>query len=316
MTVKETAEWLRTRDNFILITHARPDGDTLGSAAGLAAALRRMGKTAYLFPNPEATARYLEYVGGLFAPEGWKWDAAIAVDVADESLLPLGGEDFAGKVELCIDHHPSNSLYAKNTLLRPHCAACGEIIYRLILMLDVKLDKEMANYLYLALATDTGCFVYSSTTAGTLRIAAALVAAGAENGPINKKLFRTKSRSRIALEAQLYAGIRFYRAGKIAVMTVTRKMIDETGSDENSMDDLAALPGQIEGVVVAATVKELKNGDSKISVRSRPIINAGKICAHFGGGGHTMAAGCTIRENTEKARELLLDAIDQEWQDA
>ena len=160
MNAKAVAEYLQQRDKFLLITHTRPDGDTLGSGGALCCALRRMGKQAYLLKNEEATEKYLPYVGGYFAPVDYEYETVIAVDTADVTMFPKG---FTGKVDLCIDHHGSNSGYAERTFVSPHTAACGELILEVIEALCGDVSKEEANLLYIAVSTDTGCFQYMNT---------------------------------------------------------------------------------------------------------------------------------------------------------
>lgn len=311
LTINETAEWFKSRDNFLLLTHIRPDGDTLCSAAGLAATLKKCGKTAYLLKNDGATERYLSYMGGYFAPEGYKYEYVVSVDIAGEGLFPENAEIFKGNVDLCVDHHFSNSGYAEESCVVAECAACGEIIYALAMALCGEIGSEIAKQLYIAVSTDTGCFAYANTTANTFRVAAKLTEAGAPNVEINKKLFRTKTRGRIALEGMIISGIRFYHGGKTAVAVITQEMLKKTGVCQDELDDLASIPGQIEGVVSGVTVKEQENGMCKISLRTMQEVNASRVCAEFGGGGHPMAAGCTIDEKPERAGEMIAEAIER-----
>ena len=124
-----------------------------------------MGKTAYLFPNPETTARYLPYVAQFFAPADFVPACVVAVDIATPDLFPQG---FSGAVDLCVDHHPSNRLYAGDTLLHAEKSACGEAVLELIELLTGSVTEQEANLLYIAVTTDTGCFQYANTNAATL----------------------------------------------------------------------------------------------------------------------------------------------------
>ncbi|MBQ3257647.1 MAG: DHH family phosphoesterase [Oscillospiraceae bacterium] len=310
MNAKTVAEYLREHDKFLLVTHARPDGDTLGSAGALCSALRRAGKQAYLLKNEEATEKYLPFVGGYFAPVDDTYETVIAVDTADVTMFPKA---FSGKVDLCIDHHGSNSFYAERTLVEPHTAACGEVMLRVIEELCGDVSKEEANLLYIAVSTDTGCFQYMNTTADTLRAAAKLVDYGAENGKLNVLFFRSVAKERIMLESMVYNRMQFHRDGQIAIALITKEMIAQSGAQPKDMDDLANLAGRPEGVIVAVTVKENDDGTSKLSLRSKPRVNVSNICAKFGGGGHAMAAGCKIAADVETAAELVLAAINEEW---
>ena len=320
MNDREFAAALRDRDAILILSHLRPDGDTLGSGAALCSALRRMGKTAYLFPNPETTARYLPYVAQFFAPADFVPACVVAVDIATPNLFPQG---FSGAVDLCIDHHPSNALYAGDTLLHAEKSACGEAVLDVIELLTGSVTEQEANLLYIAVTTDTGCFQYANTKPAWIEgdysfesgteMAARLLELGADNRKISMDFFRKISRARMALVGQIYSGMRFFRGGQVAIAVVTRALIDSVHATEDDCDDIAGLPGRAEGVVVSVTIRELLDGRSKISVRSNPEVDACAICAVYGGGGHKMASGCTLDCGTETAVEKILAAIDQVW---
>lgn len=310
MNDREFAAALCDRDAILILSHLRPDGDTLGSGAALCSALRRMGKTAYMFPNPETTARYLPYVAQFFAPADFVPACVVAVDIATPDLFPQG---FSGAVDLCVDHHPSNLHYAGDTLLHAEKSACGEAVLELIELLTGSVTEQEANLLYIAVTTDTGCFQYANTNAAALRAAARLLELGADNRKVSMEFFRKISRARMALVGHIYSGMRFFRGGQIAIAVVTRALIDALQATEDDCDDIAGLPGRADGVVVSVTIRELTDGRSKISVRTTPEVDSCAICAVYGGGGHKMASGCTLTCDPETAVEKILAAIDQVW---
>ncbi|MDR1131276.1 MAG: DHH family phosphoesterase [Oscillospiraceae bacterium] len=310
MTVDETLDLLRRHDGFHIITHIRPDGDTIGSAAALCYALRRIGKTAYLYDNPQFGDSYGWAAEPYIAPAGFTPGFTVCVDMADVSLMPEG---FKGDADLCIDHHPSNSFYAKNTLLFPEKASCGEIIMALVKAL-CGLDATAADLLYIAVSTDTGCFVYGNTTGETLQAAAELCFAGARNGYLNKLLFRTSSEARLKLEAQIFSSFRYYHEGRTVISVVTRAMLEKAGAAEKDIQDIAALPGRLAGVFTSVMIRETGKGHCKVSVRTNGVADANKICAQFGGGGHKMAAGCVLECGVGAAAELLAASIAREYQ--
>lgn len=310
MTVQECVSFLRGHDKYLLVTHTRPDGDTLGSAAALCSALQRAGKTAWLYPNREATEKYLPYVRQYFAPKGYAHQFAVSVDTADTHMFAQG---FESAVDLAIDHHGSNSGYAERDLICPECAACGEIVLEIIRELCGGMTPEEAALLYIAIATDTGCFQYMNTNARTLRAAAETIEAGADNGRLNVEFFRSVPRARIELEGMIYRDMRFYRDGKIVIAAVTKKMLGASGVSDNDLDDLAGLAGRPEGSIVSITLKEKACGQWKVSMRSKPEVNVSDLCARFGGGGHAMAAGCSIEGDLESVISAILAAIDEEW---
>lgn len=310
MTAQECSQLLLSKNNILIITHTNPDGDTLCSAAALCSALRRAGKRANLFRNPAVTTKYMPHVEKYFAPKSFKSKYIVSVDVATEKMF---AEGFAGAIDLCIDHHPTNSHYAKKELVCPDKAACGEIVLAVIKEMCGGITQEEADLLYIAVTTDTGCFQYLNTNAATFRAAAELLEYGADTGMVNVKFFRKASRARLKLEGMIYSTMGFYRDGKISVAIITKEMLRQAGAGEEDCDDLAGLAGRAEGASVNITIRERDNGSSKVSVRTGRDVSSSDICAVFGGGGHAMAAGCTIDCPPEKARDMLLAVIDEVW---
>ena len=310
MTAQECSQLLLSKNNILIITHTNPDGDTLCSAAALCSALRRAGKRANLFRNPAVTTTYMPHVEKYFAPKSFKSKYIVSVDVATEKMF---AEGFDGAIDLCIDHHPTNSHYAKKELVCPDKAACGEIVLAVIKEMCGGITQEEADLLYIAVTTDTGCFQYLNTNAATFRAAAELLEYGADTGMVNVKFFRKASRARLKLEGMIYSTMGFYRDGKISVAIITNEMLRQAGAGEEDCDDLAGLAGRAEGASVNITIRERDNGSSKVSVRTGRDVSSSDICAVFGGGGHAMAAGCTIDCPPEKARDMLLAVIDEVW---
>ena len=310
MTAQECSQLLLSKNNILIITHTNPDGDTLCSAAALCSALRRAGKRANLFRNPAVTTKYMPHVEKYFAPKSFKSKYIVSVDVATEKMF---AEGFDGAIDLCIDHHPTNSHYAKKELVCPDKAACGEIVLAVIKEMCGGITQEEADLLYIAVTTDTGCFQYLNTNAATFRAAAELLEYGADTGMVNVKFFRKASRARLKLEGMIYSTMGFYRDGKISVAIITKEMLRQAGAGEEDCDDLAGLAGRAEGASVNITIRERDNGSSKVSLRTGRDVSSSDICAVFGGGGHAMAAGCTIDCPPEKARDMLLAVIDEVW---
>lgn len=309
MKAEHCAKLLLRQDRILLVTHNNPDGDTAASAAALCSALRRQGKTAFLYPNPQLGARLRAYAEQFFAPADFTPAYTVTVDVATEKMFARG---FEGKVDLAIDHHPTNSHYAKAECIDDRRAACGEIVLQIIKAMG-GVTKEEADMLYIALSTDCGCFQYANTDAHAFRSAAELLELGADNADINQVFFRQVSPARLKLEGMIYSGMRFYHDGKIAVNFITQQMLRETGVTEEELDDVAGLVGRARGHRVGITIRENPDGTSKISARCGPDFDVSALCAVFGGGGHKMAAGCNIHEKPERACELLLQVIEELW---
>ena len=294
---------------LLLLTHVRPDGDTIGSAAALCRALRDLGKTAYLLPNPGITETYESYAAPYWAEEGFTPDFVVAVDIAALSLLPENAKKYASCIDLAIDHHPSNEGFAKESCVLAEMAACGEIIYE-IAGLMTPMTAEIALPLYVAVSTDTGCFVYANTTAHTHRVAAALMETGIAVAGVNKALFRTKSRTRLAMEAWMAEWAEYYDNDRVVIMQIPRSLCLDYKATEADVEELSSLAALVAGTDCGVTLRELEPGKVKISLRTGPRVNATKVCALLGGGGHAAAAGATLSATLSEAKQAVLQAID------
>lgn len=302
---------LLSQNNILILTHRNPDGDTLGSAFALLRGLLAKGKTARVMCADEIPEKYAYMWTGVetadFAPE-----YIVAVDIADEKLLGALYETYEGKVDLCIDHHLSNTRYAKALFLH-ECAATCEIIYEVLSAMETDITKEIADCLYTGLSTDTGCFRYSNVTPNTFRLAAKMLEAGAAYDEINRVMFETKTQSYIKLETLVLKTLEMMYGGKCAVVTITQEMFRKSGSNESECDGIASLPRKIEGVTVGVTLRERVDGTFKVSLRTYAPVDASKICGKMGGGGHARAAGFELTKgNFEAEKQKLLDIIREE----
>ena len=309
MTHREAAAFLKSHDRYVILTHRRPDGDTCGCAAALCLALRQMGKTAAVYENPQFTSRFRPWLTGLTQAAISPDDTVLSVDIAAENLLPFGAEDMAGRIQLAIDHHGSHSLACGRCLLEAEKAACGEILYALFRELDVNITKQMAEALYIAISTDTGCFKYSNVTGNTLRVAAGLIDCGADVAPINKIFFDTKTFARLKLEARLTSSIALYAGGLVGVCTLPRAWLKELGISEDDIDSISGFARSIEGVEIGVMILEVEGGMGKISLRTSPRYDAAALCQQLGGGGHAAAAGCSVPGGIDAAKAAILDVL-------
>lgn len=306
LSARDAAGYLEALDNVLLLTHVRPDGDTIGSAAALCRALRDCGQTAYLLPNPEITATYAPYAAPYWAPEGWQAEHIVSVDIADASLLPENAQSYRDRIELAIDHHPSQTFFARNTCLEADSAACGEIVYEIIQHLTA-LTADIALPLYVAVSTDCGGFQYGNTTARTHRIAAALMDV-VDVAAVNKALFRTKSRVRLAMESRMVADMKLFDHQRVVVMEIPLSLRQEMQATDADIEELSALPALVEGTDCGVTLRELRPGTVKVSVRTGPRVDACALCRILGGGGHHAASGATVEGTLDEARMAVLAA--------
>ena len=314
LTRAQTADFLSQNNNYVILTHRRPDGDTLGSAAVLCRGLRKLGKTAHILRNPEITEKYAHLHDGLTTEQVSDNDIIVAVDTASKGMLPEAFSQYADRIALRIDHHATADSFTEYQLVEPDAAACGELIAAVFSLMGVHLDRPMANALYTAISTDTGCFRYANTTAKTLECAAYCAYNSSDLFAINQALFETRSLGRVRLESWLVEHMLLLENGAIAICPLPKSVEEELGLTEDDLENISGFPRSIEGVKIAATLREEGNDRIKISVRAVPGYDAAAICANFGGGGHKGAAGasmtCTMDEAVAAIRAVMPKIIE------
>ena len=301
--VNECAKLLLSNDNILILTHAHPDGDTLGSGYALCRALMQCGKICAVVNSDPIPKKY-DYLYDDIVQIRFNPDYVVAVDVATPNLLG----DLEGKyhIDLCIDHHGTNTQYADCLLLEDKPANC-EIMFDVIKALGVDIDSRVADCLYTGLTTDTGCFRYASATAQTYRVAAQLIELGANNGKINQLMFESKTKTYVELEKAALASMQFYNNGRIAIITITQDMYKKTGSNEQETEASAPLTRQIEGVEIGITIREKVDGTCKASIRTLDTVNAAELAKCFGGGGHVQASACRFDCGVNEAKNMLVE---------
>jgi len=300
---------LRDGDNFLLLAHRSPDGDTLGSAAALCRILHKSGKHAAL-TCADPIPKMLEFLTVGLDKFDFEPDIIIAVDVASPQLLGAAFEHYADNVDICIDHHKSNKLFAKNTYLDITAAATAEIIYDIAIALNVDICGKIAEAIYTGVVTDTGCFRFPNTSDRSHRIAAELMVAGVDAADINDRIFNTKSRACIEAELMIMDTLEFYLDGKAASITISLDTVERSGVEMSELDSMPNFLRQIEGVLVGASIKQSDDNQYRVSLRTRSPIDASAICAKFGGGGHAGAAGCVIDGDETHVKAALVKEIE------
>lgn len=309
MTRNECARWLEEHDHYAILTHRRPDGDTAGSAAVLCLGLRQLGKTAHILENPELTAKYLPLHAGLTKPGAEPGDTVVCVDVASPGMLPKAFEHLKDAIALRIDHHYSATSFTQAELVDHTAGACGEILYDVLVEMGARLDKAIAEALYTAVSTDTGCFRFANTTAHTFTVAAACAEAGGDIFAINQAIFETNTFEKLKMQSWITENTRFYAGGTVAVCALPLAVERQIGVTEDDMENISGFPRTIAGVKMAATLRETADGLVKISVRAVPGRDASAVCARFGGGGHKGAAGASVNLPLEEAAKAVAEAM-------
>ena len=306
MTRNECALWLQEHDNFCILTHARPDGDTIGSATALCVGLRQLGKTAHVLNNTGASPFLSRCLLGLTVDAPESTDTLITVDVASPRLLPEEYLPYLDRLSLRIDHHATSVSFTELELVDPTSAATGEMIYELLRDCGAEMTKDIAWRLYIAISTDTGCFRYSNTTAHTYQVAAACAETGVDLYPITQELFDTTSISELKLQSWIVEHAQFLCEGKAAVCGIPAAMENNVSKEE--LEGISGFLRSIEGVRISATLREIEGG-CKVSVRAVPGLDAGAICTRFGGGGHKGAGGANLALPMDSALKAVAAAL-------
>ena len=307
LTLADLCQYLKDNDNYLVLTHASPDGDTLGSAYALKLGLKKLGKKMQVICPDEIPHKYDYFIDDSecdFVPE-----TVIAVDVADIKLLGDLWERFEGRIDLNIDHHVSNTHYAKKLYLDETASATAECIYEILDELGAEFDSNIANALYTGLSTDTGCFKYANVTTRTHEIAAKLHSIGVDAAEINRKMFDTKSKGRVKMEMMVLNSAEFHFDDRCMMLAVTLDIQKKTGCSKSDMEGVASMSRSVEGVLVGVAIKESQKNVFKISLRTYDPLDASAICKKLGGGGHKAAAGCTVEGSLKEAKAAILSAI-------
>ncbi|MGQ9780039.1 MAG: DHH family phosphoesterase [Bacillota bacterium] len=312
-SLPEAAALLAAGDDFLLTTHLHPDGDGLGSMLALGRALKSRGKRVEMVLAEGVPSPYTFLAGAEEVkrepPAGFVPSLVVALDCGDRSRMGLPSS-FPLPPELPIlnvDHHLSNDLFGRVNLVDPEAAATGELVHRLLLAGGYRLDAAMATALYVAIATDTGFFRYTNATRSALTLAARLVEEfSLEPGKIAEIVHEQKSLNAIMLLSLVLATIQLALDGAVAWMYLSQEMLLRYPVEIEETEGFINYARSIVGVEIALFFKEAKPGEIRVSWRSGPTVDVSQLAAHFGGGGHARAAGCTIYADLAVAVERVL----------
>lgn len=304
----EAETFLRNCEDAVIVIHRNPDGDCMGAGFAMKEILSQFNIRSRVVCHDEFPERFSFFTGG-GAGEEFEPKTVIAVDVADPKLMGRYQEIYGDRVDLCIDHHISNKNYASRTLLRGDAAAACEVIYDLAKFMGIKITKQCATCLYTGIATDSGCFKYSCTTARSHEIAAEMMRQyDIDFARINRYMFDVKSIGRIKLEARLNEMLEYHFDGKLAIIAVTRDIMKELGVAEEELEGFAHLTIQLENTEVGVFIRQREN-DYKCSFRSADKVNVSAICEALGGGGHEKAAGCSFKCSLDEMKAQIIEAV-------
>ncbi len=309
--MKEICDFLRQYQSYAVLTHVNPDGDALGSAYAMTLLLRAMGKQAVTLLMAEPPKRYaferFEAVQ-THLPTGMTFDAVVAVDCATRERLGAYKELFFSLPNVNIDHHLTNDQYGKINCVQD-APSTGEIVESLYDALQIEPPETARMALYMAMATDTGNFTYSNTTANTFRKAARMVELGFPLTQMSEQIFNSRTLEGTKLIARFINHIRLYEEGQFAVSYILLKDLEETGAVLEDCETLVNYAREIQGVRIAAFVREMKQNTYKISLRANGEHYVDELASRFGGGGHRKAAGFKLEEEFHEVMDILLRSV-------
>lgn len=305
---------LASAERILLLTHVNPDGDAIGSQLGLYHALRALGKQPVALASPPLPSYVLglpgieqvaTYTPGMALPEVdliWLVDTAAIDRIGD--IYSNHTADLAARPLLIVDHHVTNSGGGQVNLIDPHSASCAELLFCLLRAMQLPISADAATCLLMGSYTDTQSFQTSATNPSSLRAAADMLEAGADQQAIVEAVYFAIPSSTIRLTAMTLSTIR--SEGGLVWATITRAMLAAAGADEDAADDTVKRMQQVAGMRVCALLRERTDGTVKISLRSRPGIDVAQVARIWGGGGHTQAAGATLQMGLAEAVEAVL----------
>lgn len=305
----EAARLFRECGNAYILIHQSPDGDCTGSGMAIYQILRYMGKKAKIICSDDIPRRY-DFIMEGYTDEEFEPEFIIASDVADTTLLGEYKDIYGDKVDLCIDHHISNTDYAEKTLVCPDASAACEVVFELIKLLGIPVTEQITKCIYTGIATDTGCFKYENATARCHEIVAELKRThDVGYAQINREMFEVKSKGRIKIEMAVTDIMEYYLEDRCTMICVTQDILNRWGVDESELEGIAGIPLQTEGVEVGVTIKQRDENSYKISMRSANMVNVSDICASMGGGGHIKAAGCLLHGTLDEVKKRIVNAV-------
>ena len=313
--MKEVLAQIKNSRSVAIFVHTNPDWDCIGSAMALRCALRNNNIKADVFTE-NALSKHLSifetdvvtFTEESTAPD---YDCYCAVDVGSADRIGKWGTFFAEKENtVCIDHHHPNGEFAKASHIEPSRSSTGELIYELLTLGGFKITKEIAQYLYCAMSADTGSFQYASVNRRTYEILIALYEAGINTSYLCSMLYERNSITQLKLQAEAINSIKLYKGGKIATARITNEIMEKYNAERSDAEALAQIPRSIDGVMISAFLKELPEGDIRVSLRSLGDYNIEPVARNFGGGGHKKAAGCTFKGvSIDEAEKALVEEL-------
>ena len=309
-------EKINSAQSILILTHINPDGDALGSIISMKCAIKQKfnkeADTLFIGKYPDIY-EFLPCRRDLISIENFNsdkiYDVAIALDVASKDRMANIEKTFnSAKYKVNIDHHKTNNNYATFNFVDGNASSTGEVLYGLFNDLNIEITKDIAVSLYTSILTDTGCFKYNSTTPNAMKICSELLSKGVDPSKTAQLIYGNKPKSMVLLNAYAISNAKFLSNEKIAYTVVSLDDLERFKADSDHTEGIVEHLKEIDSVEVAILFKELKNGFTKVSFRSKNV-DVAKISSKFDGGGHTNAAGCTVKKPMNIAIEKIIEEL-------
>ena len=302
---------IRRRQRFVVTSHARPDGDAIGSSMAMAYALRHLGKEVRVVSRDPAPPQFETCPGvdDIIVTDRVDdpGDAVIVMECGDLSRPDIGGLERGYVIN--IDHHPGNTMYGALNWFDVSAAACGEMVFDVIRALGVPLTREIATHVYVTVLTDTGGFHYSNITSRTFAICRACTEAGVDPAAIAQAVYDSNRIGRLKIFRAVLNGMHLDATERIATLAVTKQMAADCGATYDDTEGLVNFPLSAKDVVAVVFFKENGTDDWRVSLRSKGAIDVNVVANEFGGGGHKNASGCSVRGTFEQWRPVFEEKV-------
>jgi phosphoesterase RecJ-like protein len=309
--ITRIADAIRARQSFVLSSHARPDGDAIGSQLAMAFALRALGKDVRVVNRDPAPPPLMAFAGvpdiEIAAKVDGDFDAAIIMECGD--LARTGVEGLDRGFVINIDHHPGNTGYGQLNWFDPAAAACGEMVFDLVVGLGVPLTAEIATHVYVAILTDTGSFHFSSISPRTFDICRGLLEAGVDPVGVARSVYDSGTMARLKLSGAILSGMQIDPTGRIALLYLDHEIARAAGGTYEDTDGLINEPLTVKEVQAVVFFKHVQGDEYRVSMRSKGVIDVNAVAKAFGGGGHKNAAGCTAVGPIDALRQLFVEKV-------
>lgn len=311
--LQKIVEAIRARQRFVISSHSRPDGDSIGSQLAAAFALRALGKQVTVINADPAAPPLMQFPGvpdiKIADRADGEFDAAIIMECGDLARTGVAGLERFFVIN--IDHHPGNTAYGQLNWFDASAAACGELVFDLVRALNAPLTREIATHIYLAILTDTGSFHYSSISPRTFDICRETLEAGVDPVLVARNVYDSNNMGRLKLFGAVLSAMQIDPMGRIAIVYLDHEMARQAGGAYEDTEGIINLPLTVKEMQAVVFFKQSEGDEYRVSMRSKGDIDIGSIAKEFGGGGHKNAAGCTVTGPIDALQKTFIDKIEE-----